>query len=91
VIKSFRDRDTQKLFSQANVTRFASFQGTALRRLAQLAAATTLGDLKGPGLQLEKLKGDRVGQHSIRINQRWRVCFIWKGGHAESVEITDYH
>jgi toxin HigB-1 len=51
----------------------------------------SLGDLKSPGLQLEKLTGDRVGQYSIRINQKWRICFVWHDGHAHRVEITNYH
>ena len=61
-------------------------------KLQQLNAAEDLGDLLIPvGNQLEALKGDRKGQHSIRINQQWRVCFKWQDGHAEDVEITDYH
>jgi proteic killer suppression protein len=64
----------------------------AQRRLAQLGAATDLSDLKvPPSNQLEALKGDRNGQHSIRINQQWRLCFVWKDGDAFDVEIVDYH
>jgi proteic killer suppression protein len=64
----------------------------AQRRLAALAAAVELADLASPpGNRLEALTGDRAGQHSIRINEQWRVCFVWKDGAAEDVEITDYH
>jgi proteic killer suppression protein len=66
--------------------------GRAQRRLAQLEAATTLADLAvPPSNQLEPLRGDRNGQHSIRINQQWRICFVWKDGDAFDVEIVDYH
>ncbi len=63
----------------------------AFRRLSSLDAATTLGDLSGGGMSLEPLKGDRVGQHSIRINLQWRICFVWQNGNAAEVEIADYH
>lgn len=91
MIDSFHDSDTEAIFNQIRVPRFAAFEKVAIRRLFQLASATSLADLKGPGLQLEKLKGDREGQRSIRINQKWRVCFVWEDGHANNVEITDYH
>ncbi|NNM71874.1 type II toxin-antitoxin system RelE/ParE family toxin [Enterovirga aerilata] len=67
-------------------------QDTALRKLRLINNAARLDDLKvPPGNRLEALKGDRVGQHSIRINGQWRVCFVWKEGHAHDVEIVDYH
>jgi proteic killer suppression protein len=70
----------------------ADLAGRAQRRLAQLDAATTLSDLKvPPSNQLEALRGDRKGQHSIRVNQQWRLCFVWKDGDAFDVEIVDYH
>jgi toxin HigB-1 len=61
------------------------------RKLAMLDAATDLRDLSAPGNRLEKLRGDRQGQYSIRINDRWRICFVWRDGNAYDVEITDYH
>lgn len=77
---------------RTRVPKFAEFERVAERRLAQLDAATSLHDLEGPGLSLEKLKDDREGQHAIRINQKSRVCFRWVDGHAEDVEIViDYH
>ncbi|HVA34486.1 MAG TPA: type II toxin-antitoxin system RelE/ParE family toxin [Candidatus Baltobacteraceae bacterium] len=91
MIKSFRDRDTARVFEGKSVRKFQSFQRVARRRLFQLAAATALLDLKGAAFSLEKLKGDRRGQHSIRINDQWRVCFVWKDDNAHNVEITDYH
>jgi len=68
-----------------------SFAKQALRRLQQLDSATSLRDLALPGNRPEKLYGDRIGQHSIRINDQWRICFRWKGGDAYDVEIADYH
>jgi toxin HigB-1 len=91
VIKSFGDRDSARVFEGKSVRRFQSFEKVARRRLFQLAAATALTDLRGVAFSLEKLKGDRKGQHSIRINDRWRVCFIWRDGHAYHVEIVDCH
>ncbi len=80
------------MYRRARVPQFAEFERVAQRRLAQLDAATSLRDLKGPGLSLEKLKDDREGQHAIRINQKSRVCFRWVDGHVEDVEIViDYH
>jgi proteic killer suppression protein len=73
------------------VVRFASFERTALRRLALLNNIDSLDELKSPGFHLEKLKGDRDGQWSIRINDRWRICFHWMKGHTYDVEIVDYH
>ena len=93
MIKSFADRDTERLFRRERVKRLgADIQGVALRKLRILDAATRLDDLRiPPANRLEKLKGDRAGQHSIRINRQWRVCFVWKDGDAHDVEIVDYH
>ena len=92
MIKSFRDRDTEKVFNRARVRKLGALQQAALRKLLILDAAETLEDLKcPPGNRLEKLRGDRQGQHSIRINNQWRICFRWKGGEALDVEIVDYH
>jgi proteic killer suppression protein len=74
------------------VKQFEAFERQAQRKLAALHAATSLNDLRAiPGNRLEKLKGDRQRQHSIRINDQWRVCFVWKDGNAHDVEIADYH
>jgi toxin HigB-1 len=93
VIKSFRDRDTERLFQRRPVRKLGSdIQKVALRKLRMLDAATVLDDLRlPPGNRLEKLKGERAGQHSIRINQQWRICFRWRSGDAYDVEIVDYH
>ena len=92
MIKSFGDRDTEKLFNRESPSRFRAIRVPALKKLLVLHAAARLGDLKvPPGNRLEKLKGDRARQHSIRINDRWRVCFRWKDGDAHDVEIVDYH
>ena len=92
MIKSFRDRDTERLFDDRFVRRFQSFDKAARRKLEMLDAATGLDQLaKIPGNRLERLRGDRLEQHSIRINIRWRVCFEWRDGHAHDVEIVDYH
>jgi proteic killer suppression protein len=93
VIKSFADRDTERLFEREPVRKFGSnVQRTALRKLRMLDAVTTVEDLRTPpGNRLEKLRGAREGQHSIRINRQWRICFRWRGGHAYDVEIVDYH
>lgn len=93
MIKSFRDRDTERLFHRERVKRFGSeVQKRGLRKLRMLDAATVLEDLKiPPANRLEKLKGDRAGQHSIRVNRQWRICFVWRAGDAYDVEIVDYH
>ncbi len=93
MIKSFRDRDTQRLFQREPVRRFSrTVQRAALRKLLILDAAGELADLRvPPGNRLEKLRGVRAGQHSIRINDQWRVCFRWRAGDAYDVEIVDYH
>lgn len=93
VIESFADRDTEKVFRRERVRRFSpALQRAALRKLLILDAAESLGDLRvPPGNRLEKLSGNRQGQHSIRINDQWRICFGWKDRDAHDVEITDYH
>ncbi|HXG79563.1 MAG TPA: type II toxin-antitoxin system RelE/ParE family toxin [Methyloceanibacter sp.] len=92
MIRSFADRDTERLYRRERVHRFRSFERTALRKLRMLDAAANLADLKTPtGNRLEKLKGDREGQWSIRINDHWRICFRWNDGDAFDVDIVDYH
>lgn len=93
MIASFRDRDTERLFARERVRRYpAELLTTMLRKLRLVDAAVTLDDLRiPPGNRLEKLRGDRAGQHSIRINDQWRVCFEWRDGAAHGVEIVDYH
>lgn len=93
MIQSFRDRETERLFRRERVRSVPpDLQRIALRKLVQLDAATALQDLKiPPGNRLEALSGNRRGQHSVRINDQWRICFEWKDGHAHQVEIVDYH
>lgn len=92
MIKSFRDSETQTLFSGRRVARFVNIERVALRKLQQVHAAATLEFLRVPPQnRLETLKGDRKGQYSIRINDQWRICFRFDGGHAFDVEIVDYH
>ena len=92
MIRSFRDRNAESLFHDEPLPkRLRSIQNTARRKLYQLNQARTLRDLALPGNHLEALKGDRAGQHSIRINDQYRVCFVWEGGDAYEVEIVDYH
>lgn len=92
MIKSFRCADTRKLFETGKSKRFGSIAKTATRKLTQLDAAATLGFLGSPpGNQLEPLKGDRKGQHSIRVNDQWRICFRWTSAGPEDIEIVDYH
>jgi toxin HigB-1 len=92
VIKSFRSEPTEQLFQRQVVLRFKAFERIALRKLRQVDAATELRDLASPpGNRLEALRGDRQGQHSIRINDQWRICFVWRTRDAYEVEITDYH
>lgn len=93
VIKSFSDRNTQRLFNREPVRRFpAALLRSMLRKLVALDAADALEDLRvPPGNRLEKLKGRRGSQYSIRVNDQWRVCFDWKVGDAYDVEIVDYH
>jgi toxin HigB-1 len=92
VIQSFASKETEELFHYQHARRFRAFERVALRKLLQLHAATELGVLASPpGNKLEALRGDRHGQHSIRINSQWRICFIWRDGHCHDVEIVDYH
>lgn len=93
MIKSFRDPDTEKVCKRQFARKFPhDIQQRAFMRLNALDAAGGLADLRlPPSNRLEALKGDRKGQHSIRINDQWRVCFVWRDGHAEQVEIADYH
>ncbi|MBM4271562.1 MAG: type II toxin-antitoxin system RelE/ParE family toxin [Deltaproteobacteria bacterium] len=92
MIKSFSCRDTETLFNDIPVRRYQSIERQARRKLLYLQSARTLRDLsQPPGNRLETLKGDRKGQHSIRINDQWRICFKWHDGNAFDVEITDYH
>jgi toxin HigB-1 len=92
VIRSFRSADTERLFQREAVRRFRAFERQALRKLDMLDAAPDLRTLSTlPGNRLERLKGDRKDQNSIRINDQWRICFAWRDGHAYEVEIVDYH
>lgn len=92
MIRSFRNSEAEKIFGQQVSKRFRSIEKTALRKLFQIHRATRLQDLRAiPGNQLEALKGNRKGQHSIRINDQYRICFRWADADAFDVEITDYH
>lgn len=92
MIKSFKDKETEALFNDRRVLTFLAIENQARRRLLYLNQAKVLLDLRiPPGNELEALKGDRAGQHSIRINKQWRVCFVWRDGDAYEVEIVDYH
>ena len=92
MIRSFSCADTQALYETGRNRRFAAIAGVAARKLAQLDAAETLEFLRAPpGNRLEALKGDRAGQHSIRINDRFRLCFRWTKAGPEDVAIVDYH
>lgn len=92
MIRSFRNADTERLFNDQDAPRHRSIERVARRKLLYLHQAQRLEDLRvPPGNRLEALKGDRKGQHSIRINDQWRICFVWKNGDAYEVEIVDYH
>lgn len=92
VIKSFHAADTEALFNGKRVRRWVNIEAVAMRKLAMLNRASRLEDLRvPPGNRLEPLKGDRAGQHSVRINDQFRVCFHWHEGDAYDVEIVDYH
>ena len=93
MIKSFRNRDAERVFGRQRVRRWPSgVLRAALRKLLILDAAESLADLRvPPGNRLERLRGSREGQHSIRINDQWRICFSWRSGDAYDVEIVDYH
>lgn len=92
MIKGFRCRETERVFSRQRSRKFGAIQRVALRKLLILDAAGALGDLRiPPSNRLEKLLGDRAGQYGIRINDQWRICFRWRAGDAHDVEIVDYH
>jgi proteic killer suppression protein len=93
MIESFRDRETEKVFFRERSRRFSgALARSALKKLLLLDAADSVQDLRSPpGNRLERLTGNRSGQHSIRINEQWRVCFEWKSGRPAYVEIVDYH
>ena len=92
MIRSFRNPRTEALFNDQDVPRFRAIERVARRKLLFLHQAQRLEDLKvPPGTRLEALKGNRKGQHSIRINDQWRICFRWKDGDIFDVEIVDYH
>ena len=92
MIRSFKCAETAALARGERVKRFVNFAEVARRKLRQLEIADRLGDLRvPPGNRLEALRGDRAGQHSIRVNDQFRVCFRWASGGAEDVEIVDYH
>lgn len=91
MIHSFKCAETEKLFNSISVARFKNIERVARRKLLMLNAATELAEMRvPPGNRLEELIGNRAGQHSIRINDQWRVCFVWNEG-AHGVEIVDYH
>ncbi len=91
-IKSFKCSDTEKLFYGQRVRRWISIERSALRKLEQLDWSVVIEDLRAPpGNRLELLKGSRKGQYSIRINDQWRVCFLWTSEGPKEVEIVDYH
>lgn len=91
-IVNFKCVDTERLFTSGRSRRFASIKTVAERKLAQLEAAVSVGSLRAPpGNRLEVLHGDRTGQHSIRINDQWRVCFVWTAQGPSDIEIVDYH
>ena len=93
MIRSFRDSQTRRVFDRQRAARLAvDVQRQAHRKLLLLDAATELEDLRSPpGNRLERLRGDRARQHSIRINGQWRICFVWRSDGAHEVEICDYH
>jgi proteic killer suppression protein len=91
-IQSFKCADTERLFGGERVRRFVAIESVAMRKLAMLNRAGRLDDLRvPPGNRLEALKGDRAGQHSIRVNDQFRICFEWTGIGPANVEIVDYH
>lgn len=92
MIKTFKCKNTEKLFDDDDVKKFRGISRAARLKLEILNAAVSLNSLRvPPGNRLEQLKGDRKGQHSIRINNQWRICFVWKDENAFDVEIVDYH
>lgn len=92
MIRSFACQDTEDFYHGVRVARFVNFAGVAERKLTMLNAAVVLNDLRSPpGNRLEALSGNRMGQHSIRINGQWRICFVWTDDGPVNVEIVDYH
>jgi proteic killer suppression protein len=92
MIRTFRCKDAEGLFNREGSSRFQSIENGARRKLMMLNNAQSLQDLRVlPGNRLELLTGDRKGQHSIRVNDQWRICFVWRRGDAYDVEIVDYH
>ena len=92
MIHSFACTDTEALFQSRAVSKFKNIERVARRKLLQIQAASVLNSLRiPPGNKLEALKGDRAGQHSIRVNAQWRICFVWQTDGAYQVEIVDYH
>ncbi len=93
MIRSFKDKEAEKIFKRQGSSKLPEMlQRIALRKLRMLNRAANLNDLRvPPANKLEKLKGDRLGQHSLRINDQWRICFKWHDSDAFQVEIVDYH
>ncbi len=92
MIRSFKSKDAEALFRDVPVRRFQTIERPARRKLLYLHRARVLDDLKAPpGNQLGALKGDRRGQHSVGVNDQWRICFTWRSGDAHDVDIVDYH
>lgn len=92
MIRSFADRDTEQVFHHRHSRRYAAIERIALRKLRQIHSVSTVEELREPpGNRLERLKGDREGQWSLRINAQFRICFNWREGDAYEVEIVDYH
>lgn len=93
MIKSFKDKETEKIYCREGSRKLPDdIQQVALRKLRMVNNAKNINDMRiPPANRLEKLKGDRSGQYSIRINDKWRICFVWKDSDAYNVEITDYH
>lgn len=92
MIRTFRCEETERLYRRERCRRFQGVEHAARRKLVMLDSATKIQDLTSPpGNRLEALKGDRQGQYSIRINDQWRICFVWRDGNAFDVEVVDYH
>jgi proteic killer suppression protein len=92
MIRSFADEETEKVFQHLHSRCYAAFERVALRKLRQIHSVSTVEELlEPPGNRLERLKGDRKGQWSLRINSQYRICFAWRDGDAYEVEIVDYH
>lgn len=92
MVKTFRCEETERLYHRQRSKRFQAIERVARRKLRQLDSAVELRDLAvPPGNRLEALRGDREGQHSIRINEQWRICFVWRDGDVYDVEIVNYH